>query len=162
MRATSGLSAECLPFVGRRLEVRFEHGWGWRVLEDFGKSSHDFEEIHQFNGNTAEVVPTKFCRHYGVLRAFKAHVVFPAYSLHGMEVLAFTLADGFDWNFSTRVCSLWGFLFGQGEPQFPFWKSPYPWPMIFKSGTIVGFGSDMREVQPINSTPPVPSFTLIP
>ena len=148
MRATSGLSHECLGYLGRPLEVRFVYGWGWGVSENYWKALGEFPEIESINGNTAEITPRRFYRHYGVLRAFKADIVFPTSTLDGMEVLAYSLANGFDWNFSTRICPLWGFLFGKGEPQFPFWKSPYPWPRIYKNGIIGGYGEYIRNNEP--------------
>jgi hypothetical protein len=145
MKATSGLSEDCLRYLNQPLEIKFVAGWGWLVQKEFCKASIEFADMMKINGSISEITPRKFHRHHGVLRAFKGEITGIGHYFYGMEAFVFSRNDGFNWNFSDRSDSTWCIALGKGEPQFPCRTSPNPWPVIFKNDIIRGFCEYIRE-----------------
>lgn len=115
METLSGLEKSCREFVGRTLAIRFVGGWGWTVNVD-EENCRPYEDVEIVNGTRAGVVPSAFFSHEAALtRGFVGRIDEPGHLLHEQPVCAITMADGFDWNFTTRVTRLWRFWLGEGE-----------------------------------------------
>lgn len=148
MKPTAGLSETCLAYIGLRLEVRLDVATAWTTLADSIRDTREYLGAASLNGRFAELMPKRFYRHAGVLRAFKALVLLPGHALNGKDVLVYPRSDGFDWDFSIKICPEWGLLFGRGEPQFPAKNSPERWPSIYSAGIVVGHGAALSRKLP--------------
>jgi hypothetical protein len=120
MKTLSGLSDAVRSYVGRTLQIHFEYGWGWTVHSDGDSEAHEFTEIGRVNMTTAQVIPSEFISHDGATtRGFVGRISQPGHALHDLPVLAFTMSDGFDYDFSSHICPAWRFFIGEGELVLP-------------------------------------------
>jgi hypothetical protein len=136
MSALSGLRDSCRDFVGRPLSIHFVCGWGWTV-----STPHDcvaYEGELAINDTYAEVVPTSFFAHDGAsTRGFLGRITRTDHLLHEMPILAITMSDGFDYDFTTTVCGAWRFWIGDGE----LLLTPNLFPRLQGPRIIGGYGS---------------------
>jgi hypothetical protein len=132
----SGLSDGCREYVGARLIIRFEGGWGWTVhCRDEWGGSYEGEDV--VSGTFAEVIPTAFFAQQGAsTRGFSGRVVRPGHPLDQMPIVAITMSDGYDHNFTNRRAS-WRFWLGHGELVCP----DDSFPRVRGEDIIAGYGS---------------------
>ncbi len=120
MKTLSGLSDSARTFVGRTLKIHFEYGWGWTVHLANNSPAQEFAEIDKVNTTTADVIPTEFFSHGDAsTRGFLGRIASSCHILRDLPVLAFTMSDGFDYNFSSHICPAWRFFIGEGELVLP-------------------------------------------
>jgi len=120
MKTLSGLSDSVRVFVGRTLTMRLEYGWGWTFHTGDCSEWMPSDEIDAINLTSVRVVPLEFFADGGAsTRGFLGRVSQPGHLLDEMPVLAFTMADGFDFDFDSRTCPWWRFFFGDGELACP-------------------------------------------
>src|ERR1700761_3796754 len=111
MRTLSGLSDSVREYVGRTLMIRLEYGWGWTVRTIDGVDAEPFSEIDAVNLTSVRVVPSEFFADGGAsTRGFLGRVTQPGHLLHELPVLAFTMSDGFDHDFTSHICHAWRFF----------------------------------------------------
>src|SRR5262245_16057889 len=122
MSTLSGLSDCVRMYVGRTLSMRLEYGWGWTLhTRDSSEAARrsgngpaePFSDIDAINLTSVGVVPSGFFADGGAsTRSFLGRVTQPGHLLHDSPVLAFTMADGFDYDFTSHICPWWRFFFG--------------------------------------------------
>ena len=136
MSTNSGLSDSCRDYVGRNLIIRFVGGWGWTINTPNDCLPYDDQEAVSLT--SAEVVPISFISHESAsTRGFSGTIVGPNHLLHDMPVLAITMSDGFDYDFTTNICRAWRFWLGHGDIVCP----PDSFPRLRGSHIIGGYGS---------------------
>jgi len=92
--------------------------------------------------STVRVIPSEFFSAYGVTtRGFLGRVVQPGHLFHDSPVLAFTMLDGFEHDFTSRICRSWRFFFGEGELVCP----PDTFPQLRGPQIIGGYGHVTAE-----------------
>jgi len=120
MNSLSGLNETARSFVGRTLKIQFVYGWGWSVHAAANAEAKEFADIDKVNMTWAHVIPSEFFSHGGAAtRGFLGRILEPEHILHEMPVLALTMSDGVDYDFTSQVCPVWRFFFGQGELILP-------------------------------------------
>ncbi len=135
MSTLSGLSDSVRTYVGRELRMRLEYGWGW-TLGRFG-AAEPFSDVNVINLTSVRVVPSEFFADGGAsTRGFLGRVTQPGHLLHDLPVLAFTMSDGFDYDFTSHICPAWRFFFGEGELVCP----PDSFPHLRGARVIGGYG----------------------
>ena len=144
MSTLSGLSDTVRSFAGRSLTMRLEFGWGWSVHTPGNAEAAPFTQIEDVNLTTVQVIPSEFFAAYGTsTRGFLGRVVQPGHLLHDLPVLAFTMSDGFDHDFTSHICLAWRFFFGEGELECP----PDSFPHLRGPRIIGGYGHVAAERQ---------------
>lgn len=108
----SGLSYVCRKYAKRELVARAETGWGWTIKTASGLISVSDPNITDFY---FIVTPLSFFPERLNVRGFIGRVSDPRYLLNGERIVAFTMSDGDNFNFSDNICGAWRFLFGNGE-----------------------------------------------
>ena len=73
----------------------------------------------------------------------EVRVTQPGHLLHGLPVLAFTMSDGIDYDFTSHTCSAWRFFFGEGELVCP----PDSFPRLRGERIIGGYGHVAAQAQ---------------
>jgi hypothetical protein len=142
MNTLSGLSDSVREYVGRTLTMRLEYGWGWTLHTH--DSSDPFSDIHAINLTSVKVVPSRFFADGGVsTRGFLGRVTQPGHLLHDLPVLAFTMSDGFDYDFAYHTCPAWRFFFGEGKLVCP----SDSFPRLRGERIIGGYGHVAAESQ---------------
>jgi len=140
MSTLSGLSDSVREYVGRMLTMRLEYGWGWTLHTR--DSSEPFSEIDAINLTSVRVVPSEFFADGGAsTRGFLGRITQPGHLLHDLPVLAFTMADGFDFDFTSQTCPWWRFFFGEGELVCP----EDSFPRLCGARIIGGYGHVIAE-----------------
>ena len=135
MSTLSGLQDTTREYVGHSLAIRFEGGWGWTINTETDCFSYDGEDA--VNGTYAEVVPSSFFAHEAAsTRGFVGRIIGSGHPLHDQPVLAYTMSDGFDYDFSTNICNTWRFWIGEGELVCP----PDSFPRLHGARIIGGYG----------------------
>jgi hypothetical protein len=130
----SGLSDSVRKFTGQALAMRLEAGWGWNVHASGNPEAAPFLEIDSVNLTTVEVIPLEFfAAHDASTRGFLGRVVRPGHLLHDSPVLAFTMSQGFDHDFTSNECHAWRFFFGEGKLECP--RDLFP---ILRGPRIIG------------------------
>ena len=120
MKTLSGLSDAARSFVGRTLQIHFEYGWGWTAHTDDNSPAQVFAEIDRVNMTDAQVIPTEFFSHSDAsTRGFLGRISRPGHVLHDLPLLAFTMSDGFYYDFASHICPAWRFFIGEGELVLP-------------------------------------------
>jgi hypothetical protein len=120
MKTLSGLSDATRSFVGRTLQIHFEYGWGWTVHTDNNSPAQEFTEIDRVNMTDAQVIPTEFISYGGAsTRGFLGRISRAGHVLHDLPLLAFTMSDGFEYDFASHICPAWRFFIGEGELVLP-------------------------------------------
>jgi hypothetical protein len=141
MSTLSGLSDSVRSYVGRTLMLRLENGWGWS-LHLAGRESEPFPDIAAVNLTSAGAVPSEFFADgRASTRGFLGRVAQPDHLLHDLPVLAFTMSDGFDFNFTSQICPAWRFFFGDGVLACP----PDSFPRLCGPRIIGGYGRVTAE-----------------
>jgi hypothetical protein len=136
MNTLSGLSDSVREYAGRTLMVHLVHGWGW-TLNRGDSVAEPFSEFDAFNLTSVQVVPSEFVADGGAsTRGFLGRVVQPGHLLHDLPVLAFTMSDGFDYDFTSHVCPAWRFFLGEGKLVCP----PDSFPRLHGPKIIGGYG----------------------
>lgn len=136
MSTLSGLSDSVRMYVGHVLLLRLEYGWGWTLGRD-SSASEPFGDIDVVNLTTVRVVPSEFFAEGGTsTRGFLGRVRQPGHLLHDLPVLAFTMSDGFDYDFMSRTCPAWRLFFGEGELVCP----PDSFPRLHGARVVGGYG----------------------
>jgi hypothetical protein len=142
MSTLSGLSDSVREYVGHTLTMRLEYGWGWTLHTHDGPEAEPFSDIHAVNLTSVRVVPSKFFADGGAsTRGFLGRVAQSGHLLDGLPILAFTISDGFDNNFTTG--SAWRFFAGEGELVCP----PDSFPRLHGARVIGGYGRVIAESQ---------------
>jgi hypothetical protein len=104
--------------------MHFDYGWGW-TIKTLGKHLAEFSEIAIVNQTEAAVIPSEFFADGGATtRGFLGRIVQPGHTLHDLPVLAFTMSDGFDYDFASNICPVWRFFLGDGELVCPAGSFP--------------------------------------
>src|SRR5262245_40312288 len=99
MSTLSGLSDSVRTILGRTLGMGLGNGWGWTLQTSGRSEAEPFSDIDAVNLTTVRVVPAEFFADGGAsTRGFLGRVIQPTHFLHDLPVLAFTMADGFDWD----------------------------------------------------------------
>jgi len=120
MHIPSGLEDSTRRFVGKALLMRLENGWGWSVSFSDQPYSVPFEQFDEISLNWVRVIPFEFFSAYEAsTRGFLGRIAQPGHILNDTTVLAFTIPQGFDWNFTSNICQAWRFFFGDGELSCP-------------------------------------------
>ena len=105
--------------------MRLEFGWGWSVHTFENAEAAPFAQIDDVNLTTVQVIPSEFFAAYGAsTRGFVGRVIQPGHLLHDLPVLAFTMSDGLDYDFTLHTCPAWRFFFGEGELVCPMDSFP--------------------------------------
>jgi hypothetical protein len=142
MSTLSGLSDSVRVYVGLTLSIRLEYGWGWTLHSRDSSEAEPFRDIGAINLTSARVVPSGFFADGGAsTRGFLGRVTQPGHLLHDLPVLAFTTSDGFDFDFTSRICPAWRFFFGEGEFVCP----PDSFPRLRGARIIGGYGRVAAE-----------------
>ena len=142
MSTLSGLSDTVRMYVGRTLSMRLEYGWGWTLHTRGGSEAEPFSDIDAINLTSVRVVPSGFFADGGAsTRGFLGRVAQPGHLLHDLPVLAFTMSDGFDFDFTSCICPAWRFFFGEGELVCP----PDSFPRLRGARIIGGYGHVTAE-----------------
>ena len=142
MSTLSGLSDSVREYVGRTLTMSLENGWGWSLHTRDG--SEPFSDIDAVNLTSAGVVPSEFFADGGAsTRGFLGRVTQPGHLLHDLPVLAFTMSDGFVYDFASHTCPAWRFFFGEGELVCP----SDSFPRLCGARIIGGYGHVAAESQ---------------
>jgi hypothetical protein len=142
MSTLSGLSDTVRTFIGRPLAMRLEYGWGWSVHTPGNTEAVPFAQTDDVNLTTVKVVPSEFFADGGAsTRGFLGRVVQLGHLLHDSPVLAFTMSDGFDYDFTSHICPAWRFFFGEGELVCP----PDSFPRLRGARIIGGYGRVTAE-----------------
>ncbi|GEM_PF-3929493 len=108
----SGLSYACRKYVKCDLAARSETGWGWTRKTASGLEPVSDRDI---TDSYFAVTPLLFFPEQSGTRGFVGRVSDPGHPLNGQRIVAFTMSDGDDFNFSDNICGAWRFLFGNGE-----------------------------------------------
>ncbi|HEY1187023.1 MAG TPA: hypothetical protein VGE74_05165 [Gemmata sp.] len=141
MKTLSGLSDSVRADVGHALEMHLEYGWGWTVGRD-SWATEPFAEVSVVNLTTVQVVPSEFFADGGAsTRGFLGRVSQLGHLLHDLPVLAFTMSDGFDHDFTAHNCGAWRFFFGEGELVCP----PDSFPRLHGARIIGGYGRVTKD-----------------
>jgi hypothetical protein len=115
MTTLSGLYDSVRMYAGHALSMHLEYGWGW-TLQMGGSSAVAFGDIDAVNLTSVRAVPSDFFADGGAsTRGFLGRVIEPGHLLHDLPVLAFTMSDGFHYDFTSRICPAWRFFFGEGK-----------------------------------------------
>ena len=135
METHSGLSDSVRTFLGRTLTMHLEHGWGWALNR--GSSSAEPFDADAINLTSVRVVTSEFFS-YGVAstRGFLGRVTEPGHLLQDLPILALTMSDGFDHDFTSHPCFFWRFFFGEGDLVCP----PESFPYLRGAKIIGGYG----------------------
>jgi hypothetical protein len=142
MSTLSGLNDSVRMYVQRTLSMHLEYGWGW-TLHIHG-SSAAFSDIDAINLTSVRVVPSEFFADGGAsTRGFLGRVIEPGHLLHDLPVLAFTMGDGFNYDFTSCVCPWWRFFFGEGDLVCP----PDSFPRLRGARIIGGYGRVTADLQ---------------
>jgi hypothetical protein len=138
MRTLSGLSDSVRAYVGRTLTMQLEYGWGWTVHTHPSSGAEPYSEVDDVNLTSVQVVPSEFFADGGAsTRGFLGRVTQPGHLLHDLPVLAFTMSDGFDYDFTSLICPAWRFFFGEGKLVCP--ASSFP--RLRGPRIIAGYGN---------------------
>ena len=130
--------------MGRSLTMRLEYGWGWSVHHRGKSEAERYIDIEIINLSSVSVVPSEFFADGGAsTRGFIGRVTQPGHLLHGLPVLAFTMSDGIDYDFTSHTCPAWRFFFGEGELVCP----PDSFPRLRGERIIGGYGHVSAESQ---------------
>lgn len=144
MSTLSGLCDSVRAFLGRTLTMRLEYGWGWTLHTRGSSEAEPFRDIDAVNLTSVLVMPSEFFADGGAsTRGFLGRIVQPGHLLHDLPVLAFTMADGFDWDFTSHTCPFWRFFFGEGELVCP----PDSFPRLRGPRILGGYGHVTAEPQ---------------
>jgi hypothetical protein len=144
MSTLSGLNDSVRIYVGHTLSMRLEYGWGWTLHLRGNSEAEPFSDIDVINLTSVHVVPSEFIADGGAsTRGFLGRVVQFGHLLHDLPVLAFTMSDGFDYDFTSRICPAWRFFFGEGELVCP----PDSFPRLRGARIIAGYGHVTAESQ---------------
>jgi len=142
MSTLSGLSDTVRMYVGRTLSMRLEYGWGWTLQTHDSSEAEPFRDIDVINLTSVRVVPSGFFADGGAsTRGFLGRVTQPGHLLHDLPVLAFTMSDGFDYDFTSHICFAWQFFFGEGE----LVCAGGPYPHLRGARIIGGYGHVTAE-----------------
>jgi hypothetical protein len=113
------------------------YGWGWTLHIRGSSEAEAFGDIDAINLTSVPVVPSEFFADGGAsTRGFLGRVIQPGHLLHDLPVLAFTMSDGFDFDFTSCVCPAWRFFFGEGE----LVCAPDSFPRLRGAKIIGGYG----------------------
>lgn len=142
MSTLSGLSNSVRTFLGRTLTMHLVYGWGWTLHTRGSSEVEPFSDIDAVNLTSVRVVPSEFFADGGAsTRGFLGRVLQPGHLLHDLPVLAFTMSDGFDYDFSSHICHAWGFFFGEGDLVCP----PDSFPRLRGPRILGGYGHVTAE-----------------
>jgi hypothetical protein len=137
MNTLSGLNDSVRMSVGRTLSMHLAYGWGWTLHLRGSSEAEPFGDIDAINLTSVRVVPSAFFAEGAAsTRGFLGRVLQPGHLLHDWPVLAFTMSDGFDYDFTSRICPAWRFFFGEGELVCP----PDSFPRLRGAKIIGGYG----------------------
>lgn len=101
-----------------------------------------FGDMDAVNLTSVQVVPLEFFAYGGAsTRGFLGRVTQPGHLLHDLPVLAFTMSDGFDHDFTSHTCYFWRFFFGEGNLVCP----PDSFPRLCGPHIIGGYGRVTAE-----------------
>jgi len=125
--------------------MRLVYGWGWTINRG-SSEAEPFSDIDAVNLTSVRVVPSEFFADGGAsTRGFLGRVMQPGHLLHDLPALAYTMSDGFDYDFESLICPAWRFFFGEGDlvcPQDSF-------PRLCGPRIIGGYGH-VTVVRPIS------------
>ena len=144
MNTLSGLSDSVREYVGCTVTMRLEYGWGWTLHTRDSSEAEPFSDIDAINLTSVRAVPSEFFADGGAsTRGFLGRVTQPGHLLHDLPVLAFTMSDGFDYDFASHTCPAWRFFFGEGELVCP----TESFPRLRGERIIGGYGHVTAESQ---------------
>jgi hypothetical protein len=117
--------------------MRLEVGWCWTLHRAEHSEAALFDQMDDVCPSTVHVIPSEFFSVYGVsTRGFLGRVERPGHLFHDSPVLAFTMADGFEHDFTSHVSHTCGFFFGAGELVCP----PDSFPRLRGPHIVAGYG----------------------